>query len=165
MAVPIDIKIREKLKARDPEFTIPGSAEPPLSNRFDPTRDGKVLVVYGCRHRRIRQTIFGWAMVERSKAELAIEAVNMATWHGRPERGFIHHSDHGAQYTSLTYDKTLREASVVGLMGAVGDALDNVVAESFLEAFGNRRRHHSAQCYRTHVNPKEGGILRKLPSA
>lgn len=123
--------------------------------------------------------VVGWAMGERPTAELAIEAINMAIWRGRPGRGLIHHSDHGAQYTSLAYGKTLHEAGVLGSMGTVGDALDNAVAESFfatlqtelldryrwstrsalrtgifdyVEAFYNRRRRHSALGY---LNPLE----------
>jgi putative transposase len=43
----------------------------------------------------------------------------------------IHHSDHGSQYTSIEFGKRCREAGVRPSMGSVGDAHDNVMAESF----------------------------------
>lgn len=45
-------------------------------------------------------------MGDRAVAELAIEAVNMAVWNRRPHPGLIHHSDHGAQCTSLAFGRT-----------------------------------------------------------
>lgn len=115
--------------------------------------------------------VVGWSMGERPVADLAVNAVNMAIWNRRPVRGVIHHSDHGAQYTSLAFGRTLRQAGIVGSMGSVGDALDNAMAESFfatlqtelldrrpwptraalmtaifeyIEGFYNRRRRHSS---------------------
>jgi len=57
--------------------------------------------------------------------------LNMATWNRRPGKGLIHHSDHGAQYTSLVFSRRLQDAGILGSMGSVGDALDNAAAESF----------------------------------
>lgn len=118
--------------------------------------------------------VIGWAMGDHPVAELVVDAVNMALWRRKPTRPVIHHSDHGAQYTSLVFTKRLEEAGVLGSMGSVGDALDNAVAESFyatlqtelldrkfwpkraslrsaifeyIEVFYNRRRRHSALGY------------------
>lgn len=118
--------------------------------------------------------VVGWAMGDRAVTDLVVDAVNMAVWNRRPLAGVIHHSDHGAQYTSLVFGRRLQEAGIVGSMGSVGDALDNAVAESFyatlqtelldrrpwptraglktaifeyIEAFYNRRRRHSALGY------------------
>lgn len=118
--------------------------------------------------------VVGWSMGERPVADLVVGAVNMAVWNRRPENGLIHHSDHGSQYTSLTFTRRLQEAGIFGSMGSVGDALDNAVAESFfatlktelldrstwatrqmlqsaifeyIEGFYNRRRRHSALGY------------------
>jgi len=38
---------------------------------------------------------------------------------------------HGSQYTSLAFGQRLEQARILGSMGAVGDVLDNAVAESF----------------------------------
>ncbi len=123
--------------------------------------------------------VIGWSMGERPVADLPIGAVRMAVWNRRPDPGVIHHSDHGSQYTSLAFGKTLREAGLVGSMGSVGDAYDNAMAESFfatlktelldrqrwmtrmqlraaifdyIEVFYNRRRRHSAL---GHLSPIE----------
>jgi putative transposase len=49
----------------------------------------------------------------------------------RPAPGLIHHSDHGSQYTSFAFEKWFQQDGILGLMGSVGDALDNAVAENF----------------------------------
>lgn len=54
----------------------------------------------------------------------------MAVSNRRPQVGVIHHSDHGAQYASLAFTKRLREVGIVGSMGTVGDAYDNVLRHS-----------------------------------
>ena len=54
--------------------------------------------------------VVGWSMGDRPVADLAVNAVNMAIWNRRPVRGVIHHSDHGAQYTSLAFGRTLRQS-------------------------------------------------------
>ena len=38
--------------------------------------------------------IAGWSMSDRPIAELVVNALNMAIWNRRPEKGLIHHSDH-----------------------------------------------------------------------
>lgn len=75
--------------------------------------------------------VIGWAIAEHLRAELVCDALDMATWTRRPQPGVIHHSDHGAQYTSYMFGKRLRDKQILGSMGTVGDALDNAMAESF----------------------------------
>ncbi len=75
--------------------------------------------------------VVGWSMAEHLQAELVIKALEMALWNRRPSPGLVHHSDHGSQYTSLTFGQRLEQAHILGSMGTVGDALDNAVAESF----------------------------------
>lgn len=75
--------------------------------------------------------IVGWSMGDRPVAELVIGALNMAVWNRRPDPGVIHHSDHGSQYTSLSFGHALSQARILGSMGSVGDAYDNALAESF----------------------------------
>ena len=73
----------------------------------------------------------GWAMAEHMRAELVVEALEMAIWHRRPDTGLIHHSDRGSQYVSLIFGQTARAAGIAVSMGAKGCALDNAVCESF----------------------------------
>jgi putative transposase len=75
--------------------------------------------------------IVGWAMADHMRAELVIQAFEMAVATRRPPPGLVHHSDHGAQYTSYAFGKTLRESGVLASMGRVRTCYDNAVMESF----------------------------------
>jgi len=75
--------------------------------------------------------VVGRATDARASAELVVNALDMAVWNRRPCPGAIHHSDHGSQYTSLTFTDRLEAVGLRGSMGSVGDALDNAAAESF----------------------------------
>jgi putative transposase len=74
--------------------------------------------------------IVGWAMETHLRTELVLAALEMAIGQRRPGN-VIHHSDQGAQYTSLAFGGRCREAGVRPSMGSVGDAYDNAMCESF----------------------------------
>ena len=74
--------------------------------------------------------IVGWAMGGDLRAQLVLDALNMAIGQRRP-REVIHHSDQGSQYTSIAFGLRCREAGVRPSMGSVGDAYDNAMCESF----------------------------------
>ena len=74
--------------------------------------------------------IVGWAMANHLRAELVLDAMEMAVGQRRP-KDVIHHSDQGSQYTSVAFGKRCGEAGVRPSMGSVGDAYDNAMAESF----------------------------------
>ena len=74
--------------------------------------------------------VVGWAFGETMTAELVISALNMALLTRKPE-SVIHHSDQGSQYTSIAFGNRCKEMGVRPSMGTVGDAYDNVMAESF----------------------------------
>lgn len=74
--------------------------------------------------------IVGWAMGHDLKAQLVLDALNMALTQRRPV-GVIHHSDQGSQYTSVAFGLRCKEADVRPSMGSVGDAYDNAMCESF----------------------------------
>jgi putative transposase len=74
--------------------------------------------------------IVGWAMANHLRAELVLDALEMAVGQRRP-KDVIHHSDQGSQYTSLAFGKRCKEAGVRPSMGSVGDAYDNAMCESF----------------------------------
>ena len=74
--------------------------------------------------------IVGWAMATHLRAELVVDALEMAVGQRRPG-DVIHHSDQGSQYTSLAFGKRCKEAGVRPSMGSVGDAYDNAMCESF----------------------------------
>ena len=74
--------------------------------------------------------VVGWAMETHLRAELVIQALNMAI-RQRGGHGAIHHSDQGSQYTSLAFGKRGREMGIRLSMGSVGDCYDNAMCESF----------------------------------
>ena len=74
--------------------------------------------------------IVGWAMGHNLKAQLVLDALNMAIAQRRP-RDVIHHSDQGSQYTSIAFGLRCKKAGVRPSMGSVGDAYDNAMCESF----------------------------------
>ena len=74
--------------------------------------------------------VIGWAMATHLRTELGLAALDMALAHRRPH-GVIHHSDHGSQYTAITYGQRGLAFGVRPSMGSVGDAYDNALCESF----------------------------------
>ncbi len=122
--------------------------------------------------------IVGWAMATTLKAQLVIDAMNMAITQ-RKSANVIHHSDQGSQYTSVAFGLRCKEADVRPSMGSVGDAYDNAMCESFfatlecellnrrkfktkaeermaifqfIEGWYNPARRHSALGYRSPIN-------------
>lgn len=122
--------------------------------------------VMDCYSRRI----VGWAIADHLRAELVVDALEMAVARRRPNPGLIHHTDQGSQYTSLVFTRRCRAAGIEVSMGSRGDCFDNAVLESFhatikkdlihrrawptkteartaifeyIETFYNRRRRHS----------------------
>jgi putative transposase len=114
--------------------------------------------------------IVGWALADHLRAELVVDALEMAVARRRPDPGLVHHSDHGSQYTSLVFTRRCRSVGIDISIGSRGDCFDNAVLESFhatlkkdlihrrswptktdartavfdyIEAFYNRRRRHS----------------------
>lgn len=91
--------------------------------------------------------VVGWSMANHLRAELVLDAMEMAVGQRRPG-DVIHHSDQGSHYTSVTFGKRCGEAGVRASMGSVGDADDNAMAESFfstLEAELLSRRRFTSQ--------------------
>jgi putative transposase len=75
--------------------------------------------------------IVGWAMAEHMRAELVVDALQMALARRLPGPGLIHHSDQGSQFVSLAFGQSARDAGIAVSMGSRGDCYDNAVAESF----------------------------------
>ena len=122
--------------------------------------------VMDCYSRRI----VGWALADHLRAELVVDALQMAVARRRPDVGVVHHSDQGSQYTSLLFTRRCRGVGIDMSMGSRGDCFDNAAMESFhaslkkdliyrrcwptkseartavfeyIETFYNRRRRHS----------------------
>jgi putative transposase len=113
----------------DRKFAAPGPNRLWVADiTFVPTASGflYLAVVLDAWSRKI----VGWAMANHIRAELVVDALEMAIGQRRPD-DVIHHSDQGSQYTSLAFGNRCREAGVRPSMGSVGDAYDNAMCESF----------------------------------
>jgi putative transposase len=76
--------------------------------------------ILDCYSRRI----VGWQLATHMRAELVLDALEMANGLRRPDPGLIAHSDRGSQYTSLTYTDRLDELEIAPSVGSRGDAYD-----------------------------------------
>ncbi|MGH3145728.1 MAG: transposase, partial [Rubrobacter sp.] len=90
---------------------------------YVPSREGFVYlaVVLDAYSRRV----VGWSMASHLRAELVMEALEMALWRRDPAPGVIHHSDRGSQYTSVEFGQKLRGSGLVASMGSTADCFDN----------------------------------------
>jgi putative transposase len=77
--------------------------------------------------------VVGWQASRSLRAELALDALEMAIWARRGEQlqGLVHHSDRGVQYLVVRYTERLALAGAVASVGSRGDSYDNALAESF----------------------------------
>jgi putative transposase len=96
-----------------------------------PTDQGKlylVAIIDGCSRRAV-----GHAIGEHPTAELAISAVELAVSRRQvdPDGGLVHHSDQGAQFTSLAFGSKLQALGIRASMGSVGNCYDHALIESF----------------------------------
>lgn len=74
--------------------------------------------------------IVGWQVADHMRAELALDALEMALWSRGAGVDLIHHSDRGVQYTAIRYAERLGEIGAVRSVGSKGDSYDNAAAES-----------------------------------
>ena len=100
---------------------------------YVPTWQGMVYVafVFDVFSRRI----LGWRAATSMTTDLVMDTLDMALWtrarHGQHDvSGLVHHTDAGAQGTSIAFTERLLEAGVDAAVGPVGDAYDNALAES-----------------------------------
>ena len=88
--------------------------------------------------------LVGWQLAANMRKTLVLDALRMAL--GLRALGadveLVHHSDAGSQggfepgqYTSIDYTQTLDDHLVLASIGTVGDALDNALAESFVDSY------------------------------
>jgi len=122
------------------------------------------------------RAVVGWSLDATLTTRLPLAALDMAVKRRHPQRGLLHHSDRGCQYTSNDYVTALHELGIELSMSRRGNCWDNAVAESFfatlkteliyghswatrhhlraavfdyVEVFYNRKRLHSTLNYKT----------------
>ncbi len=81
--------------------------------------------------------IVGWQFASHMRTDLVLDALRMALTRRRAgaDVELVHHSDAGSQYTSHAFAQVLDDHGVLASIGSVGDALDNALAESFVDSF------------------------------
>jgi len=72
--------------------------------------------------------IIGWAMGNRMRANLMIQALLMACVHRNPPAGLIFHSDRGSQYCSAAFRTYLRLYRIRQSMSRAGDPWDTAMS-------------------------------------
>ena len=90
--------------------------------------------------------VIGWSMAEHLRAELVVDALDMAAKNGTLDKEAIFHSDRGTQYTSATFRAALATHGMRQSMGRTGVCWDNALAESFFGTLKN-------ECVHRHVFP------------
>jgi transposase InsO family protein len=159
----------------DRQFTASGPNKVWLADMtYIPTGEGwlYLAVVLDLFSRKV----VGWAMRETMAQELTLSALQMAITNRQPGPGLLQHSDRGSQYAAHDYRRLLAKHGMVCSMSRKGNCWDNAPMESFfgslkteleedgpfltrqharstlfsfLEAFYNRTRLHSAIGYKT----------------
>ena len=81
--------------------------------------------------------IVGWQLAANMRTDLVLDALRMALGLRAPGADFqlVSHTDAGSQYTSFDYTQVLDDHEVLASIGTVGDALDNAMAESFVDSY------------------------------
>ncbi len=76
--------------------------------------------------------IVGWRSSRSLRADLALDALEMAIWARHDLEELIHHSDRGGQYLAIRYTERLGEQGAVNSVGSKGDSYDNALAETII---------------------------------
>ena len=86
--------------------------------------------------------VVGWSMGSRMTTELPLEALRMAYWSRKPDKGLMHHSDRGSQYASHEYQKQLTKYGMTCSMSRKGNCWDNSLMERFFGSLKRERTDH-----------------------
>ncbi|MDX2935521.1 IS3 family transposase [Streptomyces ipomoeae] len=79
--------------------------------------------------------VIGYSMADHHRADLVVDALDMAAGLGYLEDGCIIHTDRGSQYVSIRYTERLAEIGATASVGSVADSYDNAMAEALNGTF------------------------------
>ncbi len=105
------------------------------------TRTGEGWLYLAAVQDLFSRRIVGWAMAEHMRAEIVVDALQMAVRARRPQNTTIH-SDHGGQFVALQFGQACHDAGIAQSMGAVGTCYDNAVAETFFATLTKEKLLH-----------------------
>ena len=88
--------------------------------------------------------VVGYAMADHMRAELVVDALDMAARNHNLADECIFHSDRGSQYTSSEFVEALVKYDMRQSLGRTGSCYDNALAESFNGALKVERVHRTA---------------------
>ncbi len=88
--------------------------------------------------------IVGWSMDHRMKAQLVNDALLMAIWKRKPQKGLVWHTDRGSQYASYSHKDLLLKYGIVQSMSRKGNCWDNAVMERFFRSLKAERLNHQS---------------------
>jgi putative transposase len=97
--------------------------------------------------------IVGWSMAEHMRADLCLNALEMALQRRSPRRGLLHHSDRGVQYACDAYRQMLKTHGLEASMSRSGNCYDNAMMESFWGTLKSELVYH--EHYQTHAQARE----------
>jgi len=96
--------------------------------------------------------IIGLSMGKYLDTKLVIRALDQAFYHRKPDKGLIHHSDKGCQYTSESFGKIAQDYGISLSMSGTGNCYDNAAMESFFHTL--KTEHVHLQSFETREEAK-----------
>jgi transposase InsO family protein len=97
--------------------------------------------------------VVGWSMAEHRRAQLVNDALLMALWKRKPDKGLGWHTDRGSQYASKSHRALLTQHGIQQSRSRKGHCWDNAVSESFFHTLKTELVHH--QTYQTRAEAKQ----------
>jgi putative transposase len=97
--------------------------------------------------------VVGWSMAEHMRAKLVNDALLMAIWQRKPDKGLLWHTDRGSQYASESHRALLARHGIRQSMSRKGNCWDNSVSESFFHTLKTELVHH--QTYQTRAEARQ----------
>ncbi|MFD3788395.1 IS3 family transposase [Streptomyces cyaneofuscatus] len=94
-----------------------------------PTAEGRLYLA--CWLDLATREVVGYAMADHHRADLVVDALDMAHGRGGLEPGCVIHSDRGSEYTSTQFRERIGKFGLRQSCGRTGSCCDNAAAESF----------------------------------